>query len=282
MHNVLVIGGAGFVGSNLCERLLSLGCEVTSYDNYSTGSVNNHVSGVSYIIGDAKNVSNLRLKFDTIFHLGEYSRVEQSYDDLDTVLDYNVYSINSVVKFAKKNNAKLVYSGSSTKFSAEGGSLSPYAWSKVVNVDFVKNYSKWYGLDYAITYFYNVYGKNEISNGKYSTVVAKFLEIKKNGGDSLPVTSPGTQSRNFTHVEDIVDGLILVGEKGSGDGYGIGSPESFSVLELAEMIGLPADMVPEKKGNRLSASVESEKTMALGWTAKRNLKEYINTCLTQQ
>ena len=278
---ILVTGGAGFVGSHLCERLIQLNNIVVSIDNYSSGSIANHIKGVSYIKEDVKNIFDIGLPtdFDIVYHLGEYSRVEQSYDDLETVLDYNLYSINAIIKFAKLCNAKFLYSASSTKFCEESGSLSPYAWTKSVNVDYVKNYAKWYGLNYAITYFYNVYGKREISNGKYSTVVAKFLNIKKEGGTTLPVTSPGTQRRNFTHVDDIVDGLILVALKGEGDHYGIGSPESFNILELAEMIGLEPTMMPEVKGNRATADVFSQKTIELGWSAKNNLKDYIKASL---
>lgn len=278
---ILVTGGAGFVGSHLCERLIQLNNIVVSIDNYSSGSIANHIEGVSYIKEDVKNIFDIGLStdFDIVYHLGEYSRVEQSYDDLETVLDYNLYSINAIIKFAKLCNAKFLYSASSTKFCEESGSLSPYAWTKSVNVDYVKNYAKWYGLDYAITYFYNVYGKREISNGKYSTVVAKFLNIKKEGGTTLPVTSPGTQRRNFTHVDDIVDGLILVALKGKGDHYGIGSPESFNILELAEMIGLEPTMMPKVKGNRTTADVFSQKTIELGWSAKNNLKDYIKASL---
>lgn len=278
---ILVTGGAGFVGSHLCERLIQLNNIVVSIDNYSSGSIANHIEGVSYIKEDVKNIFDIGLPtdFDIVYHLGEYSRVEQSYDDLETVLDYNLYSINAIIKFAKLCNAKFLYSASSTKFCEESGSLSPYAWTKSINVDYVKNYAKWYGLNYAITYFYNVYGKREISNGKYSTVVAKFLNIKKEGGTTLPVTSPGTQRRNFTHVDDIVDGLILVALKGEGDHYGIGSSESFNILELAEMIGLEPTMMPEVKGNRATADVFSQKTIELGWSAKNNLKDYIKASL---
>jgi UDP-glucose 4-epimerase len=279
--NILVTGGAGFVGSHLCERLVELGHAVTSIDNYSSGSINNHIEGVSYIHADVKHIfyNIIPTNFDIIYHLGEYSRVEQSYDDLDIVLDYNLYSINAIVKFAKACNAKLVYSASSTKFCIESGSLSPYTWTKSVNVDYVKNYAKWYGLNYAITYFYNVYGKREISDGKYSTVVAKFLKIKKEGGTTLPVISPGVQRRNFTHINDIINGLILVGMKGEGDHYGIGSPESFSILELAQLIGLKPCMMPEVKGNRIITDVLSQKTIELGWKVKHNLKDYIKSQL---
>jgi UDP-glucose 4-epimerase len=278
---ILVTGGAGFIGSNLCENLFGLGHTVVSLDNYSTGSVSNHISGVLYVRGDTKDIFQhiTDNDFDLIYHLGEYSRVEKSYNDLDTVLEYNLYSINTIIKFAKQCGAKLIYSASSTKFCEQGGALSPYAWTKSVNVDYVKNYANWYGLDFAITYFYNVFGQREISSGEYSTVVAKFLKIKRDGGTKLPVRLPGSQRRNFTHINDTVDGLILVGMKGQGDGYGIGSPESYSVLELAEMIGLEPELLPEVKGNRTGAQVMSEKTIALGWSPKHNLKEYITSCL---
>jgi UDP-glucose 4-epimerase len=277
MKNILVIGGAGFIGSHLCEHLVKSGHIVVSLDNYSTGSESNHIQGVEYICGEAKNVGYLCRSFDLIYHLGEYSRVEQSYTELNKVLDYNVYSIAPVVEFAKKCNAKLVYSGSSTKYTSQGAALSPYTWSKVTNIDFIKNYAEWYGLDYAIAYFYNVYGPREISSGKYSTVVAKFLHLAKSGATKLPVTSPGTQLRNFTHIDDIVAGLILVGEQASGDDWGIGSPDAHSVLDLADMIGLPPKMLPATKGNRLSASVVTEKIQSLGWSAKNNLRNYVKS-----
>jgi UDP-glucose 4-epimerase len=278
---ILVTGGAGFVGSSLCERLHQLGHMVVSLDNYSTGSEANHIPGVIYVRGDTKNIFQhiTRKDFHLIYHLGEYSRVEKSYSDLDLVLDYNLYSINTVVKFAQRCGAKLIYSASSTKFCDEGGALSPYAWTKAANVDYIKNYAQWYGLDFAIAYFYNVYGSREISTGDYSTVVAKFLKIKQDGGNSLPVRAPGTQRRNFTHIADTVNGLVLVGMKGQGDGYGIGAPESYSILELAEMIGLKPELLPEVKGNRQGAQVVSEKTRELGWTPQHNLKDYIASCL---
>ncbi|MDB5224825.1 MAG: ADP-L-glycero-D-manno-heptose-6-epimerase, partial [Candidatus Adlerbacteria bacterium] len=128
---------------------------------------------------------------------------------------------------------------------------------------------------YAITYFYNVYGPRERS-GKYGTLVQIFNEQKKNGG-ALTVVSPGTQKRNFTHVDDIVDGLLLVGAQGTGDEFGLGSPESFSVLEVAGMFGGEVTMLPERPGNRMTAALDSSKAESLGWKASRNLAAYIQT-----
>ena len=275
---ILVTGGAGFVGSNLCEALAKdPKNHVYSLDNYFTGSRENHVEGVTYIEGSTEHIFEL-IDFvpDLVYHLGEYSRVEQSFDDIDKVLLFNKIGTLKVLEFCRKHKCKLVYAGSSTKFG-DGGigkDQSPYAWSKSSNTELVKNYGNWYGLEYAIVYFYNVYGKREIRTGKYATLIALFTEQMKKG-EPLTVVSPGTQQRNFTHIEDIVSGLLIVGEKGSGDGFGIGSPETYTVLEIAKLFGGEIQMLPERKGNRMTAEVVTQKTEALGWKAKRHIKELI-------
>ena len=275
---ILVTGGAGFVGSNLCEALANNPQnDVYSLDNYFTGSRDNHVAGVTYIEGSTEHIFEL-INFtpDLIYHLGEYSRVEQSFDDIDKVLLFNKIGTLKVLEFCRKHNCKLVYAGSSTKFG-DGGigkDQSPYAWSKSSNTELIINYGNWYNLNYAIVYFYNVYGKREIRTGKYATLIALFTE-KMEKGEPLTVVSPGTQQRNFTHIDDIVDGLLLVGQKGKGDGYGIGSPETYTVLEIAQLFGGEIQMLPERKGNRMTAEVVTKKTEALGWRAKKHIKDFI-------
>jgi len=275
---ILVTGGAGFIGSHLCERLSkNKNNKVYSLDNYFTGSDSNHVDNVKYIRGDTVDIANLvDFNPDIVYHLGEYSRVEQSFDDMEKVWRYNKDGIFAVLEFVRKAGCKILYAGSSTKFG-DGGlgrSASPYAWTKASNTELVENYGIWYNVPYAITYFYNVYGPREIQTGKYATLIALFKEKMKY---NLPLTivSPGTQKRNFTHIDDIVDGLILVGENGYGDEFGIGSDEAFTIKEVAELFGGEIQMLPERRGNRMSAEVISDKTKALGWRSKRSLKEYI-------
>ena len=281
MKKILVTGGAGFVGSHLCERLSkNANNEVFSLDNYFTGSESNHVQNVTYIKGDSKDIDKLiTFSPDIVYHLGEYSRVEQSFDDIEKVWEFNKDGIFRVLEFARKSGSKLLYAGSSTKFG-DGGlgrSASPYAWTKASNTELVENYGAWYNVPYAITYFYNVYGPREIQTGKYATLIALFKEKMKNG-QPLTLVSPGTQKRNFTHIDDIVDALILVGEYGYGDEFGIGSEEAFSIKEVAKMYGGEIQMLPERRGNRMSAEVISDKTKALGWSPKKNLKDYIKEC----
>jgi UDP-glucose 4-epimerase len=278
---ILVTGGAGFVGSHLCERLAQDdNNEVYSLDNYFTGSENNHVDNVTYIKGDTKDISTLvDFNPDMVYHLGEYSRVEQSFGDIEKVWEYNKDGIFAVLEFVRRAGCKILYAGSSTKFG-DGGlgrSASPYAWTKATNTELVMNYGAWFNVPYAITYFYNVYGPREIQTGKYATLIALFKEKMKND-EILTVVSPGTQKRNFTHIDDIVDGLMLVGEQGFGDEFGIGSDEAFSILDVAKMYEGEIEMLPERRGNRMTAEVLSEKTKALGWSPKRKLVDYINEC----
>lgn len=277
MKKVLVTGGAGFVGSHLCERLHSIGYDVYSLDNYFTGTVENHIDGVNYIKGNTKDIDNL-ISFspDIVYHLGEYSRVEQSFYDIDLVHEYNTLGTFKVLEFVRKNACKIVYSGSSTKFG-DGGlgrNASPYAYTKASNTELVVNYGNWFDIPYAITYFYNVYGPREIQTGKYATLIGLFKEKIKN---NLPLTvvSPGTQKRNFTHITDIINALVLIGEEGYGDEFGIGSDESFSILEVANMFNGTIEMIQERRGNRMTSEVVTDKTKSLGWQPQQKLSNYL-------
>jgi len=279
IKKILVTGGAGFVGSHLCERLAQdENNQVFSLDNYFTGSKDNHVDKVTYIEGLTSDIEKL-ITFvpDMVYHLGEYSRVEQSFDDMDKVWRYNKDGIFAVLQFVRQHGCKILYAGSSTKFG-DGGlgrSASPYAWTKASNTELVENYGTWFNVPYAITYFYNVYGDREIQTGKYATLIALFKEKMKQG-EPLTIVSPGEQKRNFTHINDIINALVLVGENGYGDEFGIGSPESYTIKEIAEMFGGEIEMLPERKGNRMTADVVSAKTEALGWKPKHTIENYIN------
>ena len=141
MKTILVTGGAGFVGSRLCRRLHAEGHLVISLDNYFTGSRDNHLEGVEYREGHTKDIAlHIPEKIDILFHLGEYSRVEQSLLEPEIVWDLNAAGTFAVLEFWRSQRCKLVYAGSSTKFS-DGGlgrNLSPYTWTKASNTELVK------------------------------------------------------------------------------------------------------------------------------------------------
>lgn len=273
---VVVTGGAGFVGSHLCERLVTEGYAVISLDNYFTGTPANHVAGVAYRTGHTKDIAKLIPETpDLVFHLGEYARTEKSFEDVELVWDLNKLGTFAVLEFCRRRGCKVVYAGSSTKFAdgGEGRDQSPYAWSKATNTELVQNYAEWFGLQYAITYFYNVYGPREMS-GPYGTLIRIFTELYRHG-QPLTVTAPGTQTRNYTHVHDIVEGLILVGRIGQGDGYGIGADQMYSVLDVANMFGGKIVMMPERKGNRQNGGVDNAQVKALGWQQQHTLPDWI-------
>ena len=278
---ILVTGGAGFVGSNLIEALVkNPNNRVVSLDNYFTGSKDNHIDGIEYIEGETEDIEkHIKEIPDMVYHLGEYSRVLTSFDDIDLVWRLNVKGTFKVLEFCKKNKVRLLYAGSSTKFgefdnAEDGENQSPYAYFKATNTNLVNNYGKWFGLDYVITYFYNVYGEREISEGKYATLIGIFTRKFRNN-EPFTIYGSGEQKRAFTYVRDIVDGLILVGEKGKGDGYCIGNEKEYSILEIAKMFDGEIEKIPAKKGDRSRSKIDLTKMHELGWSAKKDIKDFI-------
>lgn len=277
----VVTGGAGFVGSHLCERLVRDGYRVISLDNYFTGSEDNHVPGVEYRRGHTKDIG-LRIPEtpSIIYHLGEYSRVAQSLDEPEVVFDLNMQGTFGVLEFWREKKCKLVYAGSSTKHvgaredGVVGRDLAPYTWMKAANSELVSNYARWYTLPYAIVYFYNVYGPRERSIEEYGTVIETWRR-RTLEGKPLQVRAPGTQVRAFTHVVDTVDGIVRVGERGEGDNFGIGTDETFSLLEVASLFGGDSEMLPQTASTRTSPTVDSVRVRELGWVPKYHLPDYI-------
>lgn len=279
---ILVTGGAGFIGSHLCERLVKDGHKVVSLDNYFTGSRENHVPGVEYREGHTKDIEkHIPESPDLIYHLGEYSRVHTSLDEPELVWDMSMTGTVAVLEFWRKKKCKLVYAASSTKLPVSqaasgtpGKDLSPYTWAKATNAELVENYGRWYELPYAIVYFYNVYGPRERAWGSHGTLIETFRQNFLQGKPHR-VNAPGTQTRAFTHALDTVEGIILAGEKGEGDGFQISSKDVHSILEVAEMFGGEIEMHPQTKISRSSGSDDTSKIEALGWKQQHSLKEYI-------
>lgn len=288
-QTILVTGGAGFIGSHLCGRLVADGHTVISLDNYFTGSRENHVPSVEYREGHTKDIEkHVPETPDLIYHLGEYSRVAKSLEEPELVFDLNIVGTFSVLEFWRKKKCKLVYAGSSTKFvdaradGTLGRNLAPYTWGKAANSDLVNNYGRWYGLPFAITYFYNVYGPGERAEvGGYGTVVETFKQNYLRG-EPHQVRSPGTQKRAFTHVDDTIDGIVLVGEKGEGDGYGIAAQETFTLLEAAHLFSDDITMLPPTPTTRSETGiVDTSKIEMLGWKQTRRLSEYVASIKTK-
>ncbi|GGJ79436.1 NDP-sugar dehydratase or epimerase [Pilimelia anulata] len=282
---ILVTGGAGFVGSNLIRHLVAddPAAAIISVDNYFTGTADNHVDDARVTYLNASTIDLDKVWQDrglpspaVVYHLGEYSRIVQSFAEGDLTWEYNMRGTKEVVHFAHRHGSKLVYAGSSSKFGNDGAdeNLNPYAWTKAKNVEYIRNYADWYGLEHAITYFYNVYGPGQITEGKYATVIGIF-ERQYLAGEPLTVVSPGTQTRDFTHIDDIVAGVIRCARDGSGDGYMLGTGREWPIIEVARMFGAPTALLPALPGERTRGRADTTRARALGWAPTRELPAYI-------
>tara|TARA_R110001592_G_scaffold2637_3_gene15240 strand:+ start:2480 stop:3322 length:843 start_codon:yes stop_codon:yes gene_type:complete len=277
--DIVVVGGAGFIGTNLVGRLIGLNHNVIVIDNYVSGNRSNHIEGVTYFDSDCRNIENILIgqNVDAVFHLGEYSKIVPSFKGIDNIIETNMYSTSKVIEYCRKYKIKLIYAGSSTKYSEDGANSSPYAFSKAKNTELIKNYSNWFGLKYSICYFYNNYGPYQDScNDGWETVISIF-EKQKRKGLPLSIVSPGTQRRNYTHVEDTIGGIIAAWKREENDEYQLGSSESFSMFELAELFECDYNFLPARPGDRMDHSSDLEDTYEkLNWKPKHKLKNWIN------
>jgi len=276
---ILVTGGAGHVGSHVIELLVAgTSHRVISLDNYFTGLESNHVAGAEYRRGHTKEIETLVPETpDIVYHLGEYARIATSFEDVRSVYDMNVLGTFAVAEFCRTRGVgKLVYAASSTKFAVEGEGRhqNPYSFTKATNVDLIIDYGRWYAAPYAICYFYNGFGPRERGEGKYATLIAKF-QNQYLRGEPLTVVAPGTQKRAFTYVKDLAKGIILAGDKGSGDGYALGRTESYTILQIAQAFGVPATLVEGYPGRVESSNDPTKARQELGWEPTVNIMDYI-------
>ena len=258
---VIVTGGAGFVGSNLIELLLSKSkFKIISLDNYSTGTKKNHIKDkrVRYIKGNTKDIvkkfNNYKKKIHTIFHFGEFARIFQSFAKMNECIDSNSIGTNEVFRFCLRNKIRLVYSATSATLgnNGEDKNLSPYAFTKAKNLEMLENLKKWFNFKFEIIYFYNVYGKNQISKGDMATVIGIFENAYLNK-KPLPVVKPGTQTRRFTHIKDTVRVCYLAWKENKQRHYSISSRQSFSIIKIAKLFKKKITYLPKRKGERYAS-----------------------------
>ena len=287
---ILVTGGAGFIGSRLIKYLIKIKIKekIISLDNYSSGYKRNHIknNNVKYIKGDNKNINVLlkkyKKKIKIIFHFGEYSRIFQSFKNYKKCFEYNIHHSSKVIEFAKDNKIKIIYSATSSNLGNSGKdeNLSPYAWSKSKNIELIKNYNKWFGLKYEFVYFYNVYGPGQILNSPMAAVIGIFEELFKKD-KPLTVVKPGTQRRDFTHIDDIVEGCYLAWKKGNQNHYMLGTKKTYSIIEIAKMFNSKIKYLPRRPGERFGSTITNNNAKKiLGYTAKKDIKNYIKVFIS--
>jgi len=290
MKNIIVVtGGAGFIGSNLIEELVKFKkYKIISIDNYSTGSLNNHIKNkrVKYLKDSTQNIESAlkiyKSNIHTIFHFGEFARIYKSFEKIKECFSSNIQGSSNLFNFALKNKIKLIYSATSASLGNSGKdmNLSPYAFSKAKNLELLENLKKWFNFRYEIIYFYNVYGKRQICKGDMATVVGIFEDHFKKK-KKLPVVKPGTQVRRFTHVYDTIKACIFAWKKNKCKHYSIASKQSFSIIELSKLFKSKIRYLPMRKGERFASALTkmnlNNKIIRL--SAKIRLKDYVSNFL---
>ena len=264
MKNIIVVtGGAGFVGANLISFLLkNTKYKILSIDNYSSGLKINHIKNkkVKYIKGNTKNISTLlnskKNKINAIFHFGEFSRIYQSFLKMGECIDSNTVGSHAVFNFCLNNKIKLIYSATSASLGNKGRDkdLSPYAFTKSINLELLENLKKWFKMKYEIIYFYNVYGPRQISIGNMATVIGIFENAYKNK-KPLPIVRPGTQSRKFTHISDTIKVCYDAWKKNKCRHYSVSSKKDYSILEVAKLFGSKIKLLPARGGERYASAL---------------------------
>ena len=262
---IVITGGAGFVGSNLIKFLLKkTNYKIISIDNYSSGTKKNHIvnSKVKYLKSNTKNISKTlnpyKDKINSIFHFGEFSRIYQSFENMDLCIESNTIGSNEVFNFCLSNKIKLIYSATSASIGNSGKdkNLSPYAFTKSKNLEMLENLKKWFKFKYEVVYFYNVYGPNQICSGSMATVIGIF-ENQYLKNKSLTVVKPGSQTRRFTHINDTVEACYYAWKKNKCRHYSISNKKAYSVLQVAKMFNRKIKFLPARLGERYASALTS-------------------------
>lgn len=284
--NVLVTGGCGFVGYALTKKLIELGFAVDVVDNLFIGdeAKKPELLGANFLGGDVREFDLIPDKqYKYIFHLAAISRIQPSFTFPDVTLDTNVTGTRKVLDYARKNNCKVIYAGSSSRH--HNPELSPYAMSKFLGEQLCRLYRKVYNVDVDIARFYNVYGEGELVHSHMAAVIGIF---RKQIQMQIPLTvhGDGEQRRDFTHIDDIVDGLIKIAYNTTPhtDAWELGAGFNYSINQVFDMFNekynftLQKNHVSDVKGNyRRTLRENNDALDILQWRPKNKLKEYIQS-----
>ncbi len=288
--NCLVTGGAGFVGSNLVRRLLYLGHSVTVWDNLSTGKFENldwakygikDHPYLKFVLADVDDPPYPEPNVDVIFHLAALARIQPSFASPAVTFDVNCSGTVRMLELARRTKARFVYAGSSSFYFDKY--VNPYTFTKWVGEEIAYMYTKVYGVSTATARFFNVYGPNQIREGAYATVLGIF-EKQYQEGKPLTITGTGEQRRDFTHVADIVEGLIALGKgEWKGEVFNFGTGTNHSINEVAALFPNAAvEYIPARPGEAdvtLADIVQSQEI--LGWEPKHTLEGYLKELLVK-
>jgi len=280
---ILVTGGAGFIGTNLIKRLLNEGHEIVSVDNYNTGLASNHQPGAKYIDFDIRHIGDYSPfnRFDIVYHLAAIARIQPSFEDPYSYFTTNANATFKLAKYCSDNNIPLIYAGSSSHHS--GKFKNPYTFIKDVVEEIIKLFQTHYGLKASVARFYNVYGPYHLKEGGYTTLIGAWeKQIEEN--KSLVIYGDGSKRRDFTHVDDIVDGLIKINEKQAwGSDFELGRGKNYSVKEIADMFKQEVEYREDKPGEaQETLCTDTLAKYVLGWEPKLDIEDYIKNYLCKK
>ncbi len=293
MQKVVVTGGAGFIGSNLVDRLIDMGISVTVIDDLSTGkkeNINPKAEFYECSLVDLNDVNSKTIfsDVDVVFHLAALARVQPSIEDPINFNKINVDGTVKVLYYANKAGVKrVVYSASSSCYgdativptpeTHPTNPLSPYGLQKYIGEQYCKMFSEVYDLDTCSLRYFNVYGERMALEGAYCLVMGIFAKQMLEG-KPLTITNDGNQRRDFTYVQDVVDANILAATlegKLKGVSFNIGNGKNYSVNEVADMLG-GEKTYGETRLEPFETLADNFKAKSiLGWNPKGDLKTWI-------
>jgi len=284
MTKLLVTGGAGFIGSHLCEGLLARGHQVRVLDNLAYGRRDHVPEGVEFIQGDIRDLATCQRAaqgMEGIFHCAAMSRSGPSQDQIDICTQSNISGTQNMLLAARDAGVRrFIYSGSSTYYgnravphreSDPPDLLNIYGLTKKVGEDYCLLFEKNFGLACVVLRYFNVYGPRQPQTGAYALVLGIFLN-RLAEDKALEIHGEGNQRRDFVHVRDVVEANILAYERAQDDGvrgevFNVGSADSLSVKELADMISPNQVHTEARKGDATATLADISKIKArLGWS----------------
>ena len=285
-NKILVTGGLGFVGFNLVRELLKdEKNDITIIDNLSSNSsswenqlhTKSNRYRIRYIIEDINNINLEKYKhfeFNVIYHLGALARIQPSFNAVIPYYYSNILGTANVCELARRCNAKKIYAASSSAYA--GPMQNPYSFTKYTGEETLKMYSELFNVSCVSARFFNVYGERQPISGDYPTVIGIFETQYKNN-QALTIVGTGEQRRDFTHVKDICNGLILLSKNEyKGEIYNLGTGTNYSLNEVAKMFSDNIRYVPKRPGEAKTTLADLSKSKDIGYVAKINLKDYVN------
>ena len=293
MQRAIVTGGAGFIGSNLVDKLVNKGIQVSVIDDFSTGKIENTNKLVYYWkqdLGkvDIKELTQFMKGVDVVFHTAAKARVQPSIDDPLSFNKSNVDGTLNVLWAAHKAGVKrVIYSASSsaygnaTKFPTpedhSTNPLSPYGLQKYIGEQYCKMFSEVYGLDTVSLRYFNVYGERMLLEGAYCLVLGIFAkQLLEN--KPMTINNNGDQRRDFTYVGDIVNANILAAtkvEQFNGEVFNIGNGKNYSINEVANIFGGKTTKGKNVLEPFQTLADNNKANLVFGWQPKGNLKKWI-------